>query len=814
MKPLLTLLSVLLFVGALEAQTPVISDNTGLPPAADIQVISYGNSLYVAAEPNGLIFTSSNGVAWHKTANLSATVSSVQGLAFGAGTFVISGGNGYLASSTDGVTWTTRTSGTTNNLNDIEFLDGAFYAAGDQTTLLTSTNGTTWSPLATNVGTPTDMFVNVDFGNGLLVISAQSQNNGGTAVYSYTPSTSTWNYTSIDPTQNVNKVQYIKDKFWLFTSASNIYTSTDAATWTNSTPSLTATMPDNTTQSLGSPNQIYAGFYDGSSLYFLGSTSYYPGGGAVFTSTDEANFTLLPEIAILPSGGKKLNSTYFVYGGQGWVSSTDGNNFLSSGTNYYGLATNNNTNYVGVGYNNIGQIFSSPDFSTWTSRTPPNLADLTAIAWNGSEYLAVGNQTVISSASGSGWTTVSTPAQNFNSLAYGAGLFVAGASDPNTQAGTIQYSSDGINWTTANTEDNLYYKIKFVNNTFFALGAANVSTLGSSLGVILMSTDGINWTDITPVFNWTVSYFNDVVYNNSTYYFMGMQTDPSYNPVGFFSAGTTTPTNPYSFSTKGTITSPPSGVILGGTFGDGAFTTSNNRLVGTVIDVNSGYGYLIWTTDGMHWSNTPLNEISSVFGITANNDIYSMLGTGGGTFSANFSGTLPVTWLDFNAVAQGHQSNLTWHTASEQNSSHFIVEHSTDGAAFTSIGTVAAAGQSTGPKSYSFIDPAPVAGNNYYRLDLVDLDGQQHYSTIKNVYFGPISELLVYPNPAHDATTVLLPRSGSGILQLYSAAGMLVREMEYSGNIINLPLSNLSAGIYHLVVVSGSIRYEHEIICR
>ena len=811
MKQLLGLLSVLSLTGTLGAQTPTVSDNTGLPPASDVLNISYGNSLYVAVEPTGLIYASSNGVGWHQSANVSASASSISALAFGAGTFVISGGNGYLASSTNGVTWTTRTSGTTNNLNDVEYLNGAFYAAGDATTLLKSTDGSTWTPVTVSVGTASDMFVNADYGSGYLVLSAHTSSNSGAAVYSYNFSTSTWTYTNIDASQNVNKVQFLKDKFWLYTSTSNIYTSTDAATWTNSTASLIATMPDNSTHSLGSPNQIYTGFYDGTKIYLLGTAAFYPNAGAVFTTTDESNFTLLPEIPIVPGGGSKLNSTYFVFGGQGWVSSTNGTNFLSSGTNYYGLASNG-TNYVGVGYNNIGQIFSSSDFATWTQRTPPGTADLTAVAWNGANYLSVGNQAVTSSTDGSTWTSVSTPALNFNSLAYGSGRFVAGASDPTTQAGSLEYSTDGITWTSANTNNNLYYKIKYVNNNFFALGAKNSASLGSSLGVILQSPDGITWTDITPNLSYTTDYFNDVVYNGTTYYFMGMQTDASYNPIGFFSAGTTNTGDPNSFTTKGTITSPPSGVILGGNFGDGAFALSNNRLVGSVIDVSNGNGYLIWSTDGQSWSNTPLNETTSIYGITANSDVYHMLGTGGGTFTANFGVPLPVTWLDFTAVADGERSSLSWKTAAEQNSSYFNVEHSTDGSTFTTIGTEAAAGQSTQTKDYSYIDPAPVAGNNYYRLALVDFDGQQHYSVVRNVYFGNTTELKVYPNPAHDATTVLLPQSGWGILQLYSAAGTLVRAQEFTGNSINLSLQNLSTGVYHLVVVQGTTRYEHEIV--
>ena len=62
--------------------------------------------------------------------------------------------------------------------------------------------------------------------------------------------------------------------------------------------------------------------------------------------------------------------------------------------------------------------------------------------------------------------------------------------------------------------------------------------------------------------------------------------------------------------------------------------------------------------------------------------------------------------------------DLTWATASEKNSSHFIGERSSDNLDFVSIGRVAAANNSQYRIDYAFTDPQPMGGVNYYRLKL------------------------------------------------------------------------------------------------
>jgi hypothetical protein len=94
-------------------------------------------------------------------------------------------------------------------------------------------------------------------------------------------------------------------------------------------------------------------------------------------------------------------------------------------------------------------------------------------------------------------------------------------------------------------------------------------------------------------------------------------------------------------------------------------------------------------------------------------------------------GPLPVELLYFEGTQYSTFNMLKWATASEQNSSHFIVEKSTDGENWREIAIKPSAGNSTEKIYYSFPDDVNYLGLNYYRLVQYDIDGQSKI-------YGPI----------------------------------------------------------------------------
>ena len=73
---------------------------------------------------------------------------------------------------------------------------------------------------------------------------------------------------------------------------------------------------------------------------------------------------------------------------------------------------------------------------------------------------------------------------------------------------------------------------------------------------------------------------------------------------------------------------------------------------------------------------------------------------------------------------------LVWDTSEEIDNKEFVIEKSTDGIDFTTIGNVEGAGSSDEANSYRFMDLDARKGTSYYRLKQIDFDGEHNYSQI------------------------------------------------------------------------------------
>ena len=157
---------------------------------------------------------------------------------------------------------------------------------------------------------------------------------------------------------------------------------------------------------------------------------------------------------------------------------------------------------------------------------------------------------------------------------------------------------------------------------------------------------------------------------------------------------------------------------------------------------------------------------------------------------------LPVSLVSFSAVNQDNKVRLNWNTATELNTNHFIVQRSTDGINYTNIGTVQAVGSGAG--SYQFTDASATNSTNYYRLEIVDADGEVTYSKVIGVSFT-VNRLpfTVAPNPAREVTTI----KGNHIVavEIIDNLGRILQRRTFQdANNPSLTVSSLQAGLYHL----------------
>jgi hypothetical protein len=137
--------------------------------------------------------------------------------------------------------------------------------------------------------------------------------------------------------------------------------------------------------------------------------------------------------------------------------------------------------------------------------------------------------------------------------------------------------------------------------------------------------------------------------------------------------------------------------------------------------------------------------------------------------------------LSFQADPYGRQVVLSWATASEFNSAHFIIEHSTDGTGFKVIGSVPAAGTSSTIQQYRIVDGAAVSGLNYYRLNSMDLDGSSTTGPVIHVDMGQLNAG-IYPNPTDGLIHIDLPSAeeGEGQYNLLDMSGRILQQGVFS----------------------------------
>ncbi|MEO6637598.1 MAG: T9SS type A sorting domain-containing protein, partial [Ginsengibacter sp.] len=129
---------------------------------------------------------------------------------------------------------------------------------------------------------------------------------------------------------------------------------------------------------------------------------------------------------------------------------------------------------------------------------------------------------------------------------------------------------------------------------------------------------------------------------------------------------------------------------------------------------------------------------------------------------------LPVTSLNFSGASVTDQVQLSWNHIEENMLSWYIIERKNDDNTFTEIGRVQARGGNNYSQQYYFIDKDARAGNNLYRLKLVNNDNSSSFSDNINVVIkkaGPAG-ISIYPNPVKDLLTIEFKNPGNHVYKI------------------------------------------------
>jgi Secretion system C-terminal sorting domain len=169
---------------------------------------------------------------------------------------------------------------------------------------------------------------------------------------------------------------------------------------------------------------------------------------------------------------------------------------------------------------------------------------------------------------------------------------------------------------------------------------------------------------------------------------------------------------------------------------------------------------------------------------------------------------LPIRLLSFSSeLSNAGIVSLQWQTASESNSSHFIVQQSKDGKTFLDLGKIKAAGESNVLKTYSYEVKSNTGTssslNNYYRLKLVDKDEHFDYSQVIHVGKTGTRKFNVYPNPTAHLLKIDRDDLQKENLKLINLQGQELSLTWLGENTLNL--NDVNPGIYY-------IKYQNEVI--
>ena len=163
---------------------------------------------------------------------------------------------------------------------------------------------------------------------------------------------------------------------------------------------------------------------------------------------------------------------------------------------------------------------------------------------------------------------------------------------------------------------------------------------------------------------------------------------------------------------------------------------------------------------------------------------------------------MPVTLTRFRGDLLENAVALSWITTEESGSSYFEVERSGDAAEFVNLGRIQSKGTTNITQHYGFRDEAPLPGNNYYRLKMVDSDGSTEHSGIVVVANNANSlafELLGNPVVNREVRFILKNENADNIL-LHDVQGRTISfSLSKTGNTFTLkPQGNISSGLYLL----------------
>ncbi|MFK7925977.1 MAG: PA14 domain-containing protein [Bacteroidia bacterium] len=184
------------------------------------------------------------------------------------------------------------------------------------------------------------------------------------------------------------------------------------------------------------------------------------------------------------------------------------------------------------------------------------------------------------------------------------------------------------------------------------------------------------------------------------------------------------------------------------------------------------------------------------------------------------SPSFPVELLSFEATLNtDNEAELTWVSASDDDTEQFFIERSSDGVDFETIGSKDSDVKPGVSKEYAYLDREPLSGTSYYRIKQIGVDGQYMFSNIEQINLND-GQIVLYPNPLGADRKLYLngvfPYGAKARVYDISGRELANFDIGMSDMIANheLDLGELGAGIYLVSLFLRDRRVTERVVLR
>lgn len=351
--------------------------------------------------------------------------------------------------------------------------------------LATSTNGSSWVSTSSGQATAANNNFNPVAFNTTSNLLIAWDSAGWSSGSSISAASSTWAAnTTIRPGSvftTVNDAIYQNGLYTLVASNGNIYTTAN--------PTVSYTQSQNPDNESRLTKVIYASGINSGTYFAVGNS------GLNLTATNPAGvWTAQTQLSLSPTSLLNLTGLYYdgtavwITGVSAMFKSTNGSTWITPGLQ--SIAKNGST-YLAV--DNMGNIYSSANASTWTQQVNPTQNILNYI-YCASQNLcfAVGNSgTILKTTNGTTWSQLtSNTNNNLNGMVCQNGTCIVVGGSGNSNSGTVLSSSDYTSWSTISTSlaTTGLNSVAVFDSVYYAVG---------NTGSIFSSSNGVNWMPVT-----------------------------------------------------------------------------------------------------------------------------------------------------------------------------------------------------------------------------------------------------------------------------------------------------------------------------